>query len=144
MIVQPLQHWNEKPGPMPTQRQVIFFSPRANCHCRFSYSYNVRTVPMCYQIPPGPSPAAPALLVKQLEQHSQRCSHEVDEARLSDSSLPTGHIALPLGPGPIALPALGRSRPGLNNPTWFWWDTNPRPSDLQSEALTTHCGGWYI
>ena len=33
----------------------------------------------------------------------------------------------------LALPALGRSRPGLKKkkPTWVWWDSNPRPSDLQ-------------
>ena len=43
-----------------------------------------------------------------LEQHPQRHMHEVDEARLCGSSLPTG---------PIALPALGRSRPGGKNPT---------------------------
>ena len=52
----------------------------------------------------------------------------MDEARLCGSSLPAG---------PIALPALGRSRPGLKNPTWLWWDSNPRPSDPQSDALTT-------
>ena len=34
----------------------------------------------------------------------------MDEAQLCCSSLPTG---------PIALPALGRSRPGLKNPTWL-------------------------
>ena len=56
----------------------------------------------------------------------------MDEARLCGSSLPTG---------PIALPALGRSRPGPKNPTWLWWDSNPRPSDPQSDALTTALRG---
>ena len=56
----------------------------------------------------------------------------MDEARLCGSSLPTG---------PIALPALGRSRPGPKNPTWLWRDSNPRPSDPQSDALTTALRG---
>ena len=56
----------------------------------------------------------------------------MDEARLCGSSLPIG---------PIALPALGRSRPGLKNPTWLWWDSNPRPSDPQSDVLTTALRG---
>ena len=56
----------------------------------------------------------------------------MDEARLCGSSLPIG---------PIALPALGRSRPGPKNPTWLWWDSNPRPSDPQSDALTTALRG---
>ena len=46
--------------------------------------------------------------VGQLEKHPQRCICEVDEAELCGSSLPTG---------PIALPAPGRSQPGLKNPT---------------------------
>ena len=59
----------------------------------------------------------------------------MDEAQLCGSSLPTG---------PIALPALGRSQPGLKNPTWLWWVSNPRSSNPQSDALT-HCtmgAGW--
>ena len=51
-----------------------------------------------------------------------------DETQLCDPSLPTG---------PTALPAPGRSRPGLKNITWLGWDWNQRPSDPQSEALTT-------
>ena len=56
----------------------------------------------------------------------------MDEARLCGSSLPTG---------PKAFPALGMSRPGLKNPTWLWWDSNPTPSDPQSDALTTALRG---
>ena len=66
-----------------------------------------------------------------LEQHPQRCIREVDEARLCGSSLPTG---------PTALPALGRSRPGLKK-SHDWWDSNPRPFDPQSNMLTTQYGG---
>ena len=41
-----------------------------------------------------PNLRALAVLVKSLEQHSQRRVCEVDEAHLCGSSLPTGHIAL--------------------------------------------------
>ena len=57
----------------------------------------------------------------------------MDEARLCGSSLPIG---------PIALPALGRSWPGPKNPTWLWWDSNPRPSDPQSDALRGPVNKW--
>ena len=54
---------------------------------------------------------------------------EVDEARLCGSSLPTG---------PMALPALGRSRPALNKKSrTTGMGFEPRPSDPQSEALTS-------
>ena len=33
--------------------------------------------------------------------------------------------------------ALGRSRLGLKNPSWLWWDLNRRPSNPQSNAQTT-------
>ena len=39
--------------------------------------------------------------------------------------------------GPIALPGLGRSRPGLKNSTWLWWVSNLRPYDPLSDAPTT-------
>ena len=55
----------------------------------------------------GQGTAVRSVSVKQLEQHSKRRICEVDEARLCGSSLPVG---------PIALPALGRRRPGLENP----------------------------
>ena len=63
------------------QWQGIFFSQ--SCHCSFLYS--VLTVPMYYHIQPGPSTVAPAVLVKQLQQHSQRRIHQVDEAQLCGS-----------------------------------------------------------
>ena len=48
-------------------------------------------------------------------------------------------FGLPIGPK--AFPALGRSRTGLKNPTWLWWDSNPKPSDPQSDALATTLRG---
>jgi len=47
--------------------------------------------------------------------------------------------SLPIGP--IALPALGRSWPGLKNPPRLWWNLNPNPSDPQSDMLTTTLWG---
>ena len=56
----------------------------------------------------------------------------MDEARLCGPSFHTG---------PIALPALGGGYLGLKKPAWCWWDSNPRPSDPQSEALSATGAG---
>ena len=56
----------------------------------------------------------------------------MDETWLCGSSFPTG---------PIALPALGRSQPGLKNPMWVSWDLNPRPSNPQSNPQSNCATG---
>ena len=73
----------------------------------------------------GPRTAAPAVLVKKFEQHSQRCLCEADNS-VCDPSLPTGLTALQ---------ALGRSRPRLKNPPWL---TGFEPKTFQPGVWNTN------